>query len=95
MSIPTGDPAAIRSAAVRLRSEAGELVGVLTRTSGPTEFPANRGAAIERSRETATALRERGGWIANRLESLALELDRGADWLEQAQAAALAAGETW
>lgn len=95
MSVLAGDPAAMRSTAVRLRVEADEVRAGLSRTSAHTEFPVSRGAAVERSRETAAALRERAGWISTRLETLALDLDRGADWLEEAQAAALAAGETW
>jgi hypothetical protein len=95
VSVLAGDPAAMRSTAARLRAEAADARTSLSRTSVHTEFPVSRGAAVERSRETAAALRERSAWISDRLETLALELDRGADWLEEAQAAALAVGETW
>ena len=95
MSVPFGDPEAIRSVAVRLRADAGELDGIVARTAGPTALPGNQGMAAEASREVAAGLRERARWISNRLDGLAEDLDRGADWLDEAQRAAQAAGETW
>lgn len=95
MSMPNGDPEAVRGVAARLRSEADELDSIIARSAGPTELPRNQGGAADRSREVAAGLRERAGWISNRLASLALELDRGADWLDEARLAAEAAGETW
>lgn len=94
MSVPYGDPEAIRSLATRLRAEAGELAAILARTAGPTALPQNQGAAADGSRELAAGLRERAGWISGRLDGLAVELDRGADWLDEARLAAEAAGTT-
>ena len=94
MNIPNGDPQAIRSLAARLRIEAGELGTLLAQTARPTDLARNQGATAQREREVAAGLRERAGWISGRLESLALELDRGAQWLDEARLAAEAAGET-
>ena len=91
MTIPYGDPASIRQTAARLRAVSTDLVDSISATAGPTSFQASSGAAIDRSRDAASALRERAGWIAGRLENVALDLDQGADWLEQAQAEAIAA----
>ena len=91
MSIPYGDPASIRQAAARIRGTSADLVDATRATAGPTALQVSTGAAIERSRDAAVALRERATWIASRLDGTALELDRGADWLEQAQAEAIAA----
>ena len=95
MNIPYGDPEALRSLAVRLRIDAADVATILARTAGPAGLPQNQGAAAELDREVAAGLRERAGWNSTRLENVALELDRGAEWLDEARLAAEAAGETW
>jgi hypothetical protein len=85
VSIPAGDPVSIRLVAGRLRLEAADLTTILARTSAPTALPRNRGAFADQRRDAAASLRERAAWIATRLEGLAIDLDRGANWLEQAQ----------
>jgi hypothetical protein len=93
VSVPSGDPQAMRSLATRLRMEAGEIESIFARTAHATELPRNQGEAADRDREAARAFREAGARIARRFEALASDIDAGAAWLDQAILDARARGE--
>jgi len=85
MTMPPGDPAALRSLARALRRDAGELSACEQQVARAGELPGNSGGFADRAREVSGGLRERTAWIVSRLEAIATEIDRGAAWIEEAQ----------
>jgi hypothetical protein len=75
----------MRDLAARLRSIGREMAEVVAGAQDRTTLPRMRGGLVARFRDAMSQRRERGARLERRLELLAGELDRGADWLEQAQ----------
>lgn len=75
----------MRQLAARLRLIGQEMAGTVAGAQDRTTLSQMRGGLIDRFRDVMSQRRERGGRLERRLELLAAELERAADWLEQAQ----------